>query len=322
MASSLTPREDLCAFRLWHPDLHPSNTLISEPNLPDITAVIDWQGACIDLLLTAGSLPDFMAYSGGKYVPQPSPPGNTASTPVLPERFADLDDVEKQKAQGELKAVKRYHVYTMFTEGYNSTLHRHRTHEELLELCTWPLYWASRTWDEGLGFFERCLIMICDSWDSINPDMPCPIEFTAEERSANKRSLSIWIRDQVVEKLVSEIGVQPDGVVDHDKLEEARRRNVAVMEQFVAALPEHECGTPTMAVSRWCIIVDCRVLQLTVETLFSDYVCIVSSDVFSSALIFCSVHINAICMLSSYPFSFQSSGQALDVTDQNICKTE
>jgi hypothetical protein len=239
VASFLTPREDLCLFRLWHPDLHLSNILVSGPDSPEITGIIDWQEACIDLLLAAGSVPHFMAYSGGKYVPEPSPPGEAAPTPVLPENFDDLDDAAKRKAEDELKAAKRYWVYTLFTEKHNPTLHRNRTQTELA-LCTWPLYWASRTWDEGLAFFENCLIIICDSWHSIDPDKPCPISFTAEERAENERALALWMRDQEIEQLVSEIGVQPDGVVDADKLEEARRRNTEVMERFVGALPEHE----------------------------------------------------------------------------------
>jgi len=31
-----------------------------------------------------------MAYSGGKNVPEPSPPGEAAPTPVLPEQFNEL----------------------------------------------------------------------------------------------------------------------------------------------------------------------------------------------------------------------------------------
>lgn len=241
VASSLTPREDLCAFRLWHPDLHLSNILISGPKSPEIAGIIDWQESCIDLLLSSGSVPQFMAYSGGKYVPEPSPPGEAAPTPVLPEQFNDLDDSEKRKAEEELKAAKRYWVYTLFTEKQNPTLHRHRLRlDGELALCTWPLYWASRTWDEGLAFFENCLIMICDSWDSINPDKPCPISFTAEERRENERLLTTWMREQELEQLSSEIGVQPDGVVGFSDLEEARRRNLAVMERIVSALPERE----------------------------------------------------------------------------------
>jgi len=48
--------------------------------------------------------------------------------------------------------------------------------------------------------------------------------------------------DQEIEQLVSEIGVQPDGVVDREKREEAHHRNAAVMDQFVSGLPEHERG--------------------------------------------------------------------------------
>ena len=240
VVSALVPRTDLCTFRLWHPDLHLSNILISGPNLANVVGVIDWQEACIDPLLAVGSVPDFMNYPGGKYVPQPSPPGIAAPDPVLPESFDELDAIEKQQAEDELKAAKRYHVYTLLTERLNLTLHEQRTNEELLLLCTWPLYWASRTWDEGLAFFENCLIMICDSWDSIDPNNPCPISFTAENRSENERLLSVWMRDQEIEQLVSEIGVQPDGVVDHEKLETAIRRNAIVRERFIGALPENE----------------------------------------------------------------------------------
>ncbi len=72
--------------------------------------------------------------------------------------------------------------------------------------------------------------MICDSWQLINPDKPCPISFTAEERIENERLLSVWMRDQEIEQLVSEIGVQPDGVVEYDKLGEARRWNAVLIE--------------------------------------------------------------------------------------------
>jgi hypothetical protein len=180
-----------------------------------------------------------MAYLGGDYVPEPSPPGEAAPTPVLPENFDDLDDAAKRKAEDELKAAKRHYDYTFYTEKINPTLHRHRTEPELA-LCTWPLASVSGTWDEGLAFFEHCLIMICDFWYSIDPGKPCPISFTAEERAENKRAFALWRRDLEIEGLASEIGVQPDGVLDVDKLEEARRRNTEVMERFVGALPEHE----------------------------------------------------------------------------------
>ena len=112
----------------------------------------------------------------------------------------------------------------MVTEKYNPTLHTMK-----------PLYWTSRAWDGGLVFFEKSLITICHSWDDINPDRP--ISFTAEERSENEQSLSIWIRDPEFEQLVIEIGVQPDG---HDRREEVRYRNAAVMDQFAGGLPQHE----------------------------------------------------------------------------------
>jgi len=78
-----------------------------------------------------------------KIRPSAVPPGEASPMLVIPEQFDELDDVEKQKARGELKAAKRYRGNIMLTEKLSPTLHRHRTETELLSLCTRPLYLAS-----------------------------------------------------------------------------------------------------------------------------------------------------------------------------------
>jgi len=48
------------------------------------------------------------------------------------------------------------------------------------------------------------------------------------------------MRDKEIKLPVSEVGVQPDGMVERDKLEAASRRNAAVRERFIDSLPENE----------------------------------------------------------------------------------
>ena len=139
--------------------------------------------------------------------------------PVLPERSDELDDVEKQRARDELQAAKYYHAIQCSLRSFNPTLHKHRTYAERLSLCTRPLYLASWMWDESSAFFEHRLIMTCDSWNKIKSDQPCPISFMAKERSENECLHSMWMHDKETEQLVFKISVQPDGIVEHDKLE-------------------------------------------------------------------------------------------------------
>ncbi|KAJ6631571.1 kinase-like domain-containing protein [Mycena sp. CBHHK59/15] len=235
------PPRKLRAFTLWHPDLHASNIIVTPPpaELPRIEAIIDWQTARIEPLLQAGTIPDFIEYEDGEYVPAP-PPGLTPTTPRLPSNFDTLDAAAQRLAEAELREAGRYELFTVLTEQENPSLHTYRTFDDR-NYYTWQLYWASRTWDEGTALLEKWIIEVCDEWeDLLGTETPCPISISDKRRAEHVEAMRRFVQEREIELLISEIGVQEEGWVTMEKLDDAIRRNEEVRENFIAELEKHD----------------------------------------------------------------------------------
>ncbi|KAJ6591166.1 kinase-like domain-containing protein [Mycena vulgaris] len=238
----LLPPRHMHAFTLWHPDLHASNIIVtpSPTEIPQIRveSIIDWQTARIEPLLHAGTIPNFLDYSHGVYV-APAPPG-LAVRPELPSNFDTLDEEAQRLANSELREANRSKAYDLLTQNRNPSLHKYRYFEHR-ELYTWPHYWVSRTWDEGTTFLEKILMEVCDEWENIaGSETPCPISFSDERRANHTEAMRRFVQEQEIEGLIDEIGVQPDGWVPLDKLEDALCRNNEVRDKYISELEEHD----------------------------------------------------------------------------------
>jgi hypothetical protein len=211
--------------------------LTSPPTeIPRIESIIDWQTARIEPLFYTGSIPDFVDHKHAKYVTLPAP----GHAPQLPSNFDTLDDSAQNLAQVELRQAARHILYELTVKEQNLSLHEYRTFEPK-ELYTWPHYWASRTWDEGTAIVEKILMEVCDNWEQIaGPDTPCPISFSEERRANHAETMRRFVQSAEIDVLIEEIGVQPDGWVSVDKLEEAICRNREVREKYLAGLEEHD----------------------------------------------------------------------------------
>lgn len=189
--------------------------------------------------MIGGSVPECLC-PPSKYIPvELIPGGQLCAQPNLPDSYHSLSKPQQVEAEKELEAVKRYNGYTLLTKELNPSLHAHRTLEDS-PLCEVPLSWASNTWDYGTAIFENALINIYATWNSLISHTECPISFSESEKAANKAAVDLWNREQKVWKLYSEIGVGPDGMVQQDKLEEARRSMEVVREKYLQSLPECE----------------------------------------------------------------------------------
>ncbi|KAJ7099703.1 kinase-like domain-containing protein [Mycena epipterygia] len=237
----LVPPRRVRALTLWHPDLHASNLIVTSPpaEAPRIESIIDWQTARIEPLLHAGTIPTFLDYSHGTYV-TPVAPGRVDARPELPSNFDTLKDEEKSLANRQLTQAARNELYTIVTEEQNPSLHKYRTFEHT-ELYSWPHYWASRTWDEGTAILEKVLMEVCDEWEHIaGSDIPCPISFSDERRANHAEDMRRFVQEREIEELIDEIGVQPDGWVPVDKLDDAMRRNREVCETYISGLEQRD----------------------------------------------------------------------------------
>ncbi|KAJ7701779.1 hypothetical protein B0H17DRAFT_1327423 [Mycena rosella] len=154
--------------------------------------------------------------------------------------LGSLDEEAQRLAKIELRNAARSKTYDLLTEEQNPDLHKCRNFEHK-ELCTWPYYWASRTWDEGTVVFEKFLMQVCDDWEYIGAsETPCPISFSDEQREKHAEVMLQFVQEREIEGLIDEIGVQPDGLVAVDKLDEARRRNEEVRERYILGLEERD----------------------------------------------------------------------------------
>lgn len=88
---------------------------------------------------------------------------------------------------------------------------------------------------------EKILMEVCDDWAQIaGPDTPCPISFSEKQRAQHTETMRRFVQEGEINALIEEIGVQPDGWVPLDRLDEAIARNREVREKHVAGLEEHD----------------------------------------------------------------------------------
>jgi hypothetical protein len=115
IASSLIPRNPaLGHFRIRHPDLRPSNIIISR--LPDsnlhVVGLIDWQHTSIIPLFLLTGIPQQLR----NYADIGS---QTMTSPSLPEKLDDLDGTQKSKEMELYRCRPVHYHYVKNTEEYN-----------------------------------------------------------------------------------------------------------------------------------------------------------------------------------------------------------
>jgi hypothetical protein len=243
VVNKLVPPPEMRRFHLRHPDLHAANLLVSSDSAsPDsITGIIDWQTAGVEPLLLSCDVPPFLQFSGGKFVPSCDLDADAPDSIMLPANFASLGTAAQHEAKREHLAALTYWCYAQFTKLKGDALPSYRDFAATQgHILSDPIYYASRTWDEGLAVFERRLIDICDAWTLLRPDEACPISFSAEERARNKTALQALHREHEMYQLAASIGLDADGWVEWDQLETANAKNLQVLEEYLANLPEYE----------------------------------------------------------------------------------
>ena len=98
----------------------------------------------------------------------------------------------------------------------------------LIPLFIEPILLALRTWDDGIHYLKRSLVLIQRKWDFINEDgAPCPLTFSPEEMNCTLEAARRWESyDEHVKLLSRELEVGVDGRVDDvEKFELVRRKN-------------------------------------------------------------------------------------------------
>ncbi|KAG7441085.1 protein kinase subdomain-containing protein PKL/CAK/Fmp29 [Guyanagaster necrorhizus] len=232
IALSLVPRNPaLRHFCIRHPDLHPSNIIVSTS--PDskwqVVGLLDWQHAPI--------LPPFLLAGVPQRLQNYDDPISQAMTrPSLPENLEDLDKAE-QIREKELyhRRLVHYH-YVKSTEKYNE-LHYAALTDPAGVLRRRLFHHASEPWEGETLALKVALMDATANWEALTGGgAPCPVAFDAEDVRETKKLDGVQSgADEVMEALRNMIGYGPEGWVPTKRYEEVMTRSKQLKEGALAA---------------------------------------------------------------------------------------
>ncbi|KAH7317928.1 phosphotransferase family protein [Rhexocercosporidium sp. MPI-PUGE-AT-0058] len=217
VAPHLIPKgEPLNVPTIRHPDLSPSNILISDSG--DITGIIDWQHATILPLFLQAKIPKHFQNYGDD-------DSENFRRPELPEDFANMTNSAKEK---ELERYRRRQVHYFYL-GYTSDLnkaHFHAMGKYNLVLRNQLYDTAGRPWEGDNTSLQAQLIKAIAKWSEISSlEEDCPVRYSpAEVEECLDRDAKQNHVNEQMQQVRDFIGFNIDGLVPNEEFESARER--------------------------------------------------------------------------------------------------
>lgn len=193
IASSLVPKNPaLHSFRIRHPDLQPSNIIVSSSDSDQlkIVGLLDWQHASI--------LPAFLlANIPGRLENWDDPVSQALIPPSLPANMDELDESEQGHALGLYHRRLVHFHYVKNTEKYNK-LH-YDALSDLVSMFIHRLFdQAGAPWEGETHALKTTLIEATEIWGRLTGEgIPCPIAFDPEDlRQTKELSTRLQLADE------------------------------------------------------------------------------------------------------------------------------
>jgi hypothetical protein len=231
IASSLIPRNPaLGRFSIRHPDLQPSNIIVSRS--PDsklyVVGLFDWQHTSI--------LPPFLLVGIPERLQNYDDPVSQSMTrPSLPENLDDLDETE-QSREKELYRRRLVHYHYLKNAEECNVLHYAALMDPMGMLRRRLFCHASDPWEGETLALKVALIEATENWETLTGGgAPCPVVFDAED-VREMRELDEVQRgvDETLEACRNMIGFGPEGWVPTEYYEEAMARSKHLKEDVLA----------------------------------------------------------------------------------------
>ncbi|USW54061.1 Putative aminoglycoside phosphotransferase, protein kinase-like domain superfamily [Septoria linicola] len=217
ISSDLIPKgcRELTQPIVRHPDLRPSNIFVSDDY--EITSMIDWQNATALPMFLQSGIPDDLDNSL-------DPVSSSQETPRLPDHLSTLGEEISSEELAVFEKRQLHYFYMKETSNINPK------HYEAL---TYPFSagrrkvydLASSPWQGDNVPLRSSLIFTKQHWHQIvaNPDLPCPISFSADEEQESLRLDDL--EREAAEQLkgsMEMLGLGPEGWVANDNYEGAK----------------------------------------------------------------------------------------------------
>ena len=242
IASSLVSENSaLHPFRIRHPDLQPSNVIVSrspDSNQLNVVGLLDWQHASILPLFLLASIP-------GRLQNYDDPVSQLLIPPSLP---ANMNQSEQTLERGLYHRRLVHFHYVKYTEKYNK-LH-YDAMSDLVSMFLFRLFdQAGAPWEGETHALKTTLIEITEKWEMLMGEgVPCPVAFDPEDLLKTKElSAELQLADEVFEGCQGMVGFETETWVSNENYERAIAIAENLKQRWLAAIPEKEDRAKTEA---------------------------------------------------------------------------
>ncbi|KAI9726659.1 MAG: hypothetical protein M1834_008972 [Cirrosporium novae-zelandiae] len=233
VAPHLVPEaEQLNVPTIRHPDLSPSNILISESG--DITGIIDWQHATILPLFLQAKIPEHFQNYGDD-------DSENFRRPKLAENFTTMTSSDKE-AEMELYRRRQVHYFYLDHTSKLNKAHFQAIGKRDLVLRNQLYDAADRPWEGDNTSLQAQLIKTMAQWSDIcSSEDNLPIHYSPTEvkecldRDAKQKNI-----DEQMQRLRDCIGINIDGLVVKEEFESARERAKLIKNELVECADTEE----------------------------------------------------------------------------------
>ena len=245
VASSLVPKNPaLHHFRIRHPDLQPSNIIVStssDSNQLKVVSLLDWQHASI--------LPPFLlAGIPGCLQNYDDPVSQALIPPSLPANMGELDQYERSHTMGLYHCRLVHFHYVKNTEEYNKLHHDALSDPVSMFICR-LFDLAGAPWEGETHALKTALIEATEIWERLMGDgVPCPVAFEPEDlRKTKEQGTKLQVADENYEGCRGMIGFETETWVSNEHYAMAMALAELLKLRVLTEIPEEEVQAKTEA---------------------------------------------------------------------------
>ena len=245
MASSLIPNNpSLRAFCIRHPDLQPSNVMVSispDSGQLEIVSLLDWQHAPILPRFLLAGIPDRLQNYD-------DPDSRNLIPPSFPPNADKMEESELMEAVGLHHARLVHFHYAQGTEELNKP-HHDALSDSTSIFIRRLFYQAGAPWEAETHDLKALLIEATEEWGKFaGTGVPCPIEFDPDDVSKTKAfSTRLQLADENVQNIRGMIGFETETWVPSDHYRKAKSLAELVKLKVLTGIPKGELRDKTQA---------------------------------------------------------------------------
>lgn len=220
-------------FCIRHPDLQPSNVIVSTSSKQlKIAGLLDWQHASILPLPLLAGIP-------GRLQNYDDPVSQALVPPSLPANMDELDQSEQRDEMGLYHSRLVHFHYVKNTEEYNKPHHDALSDPVSMFICR-LFDQAGAPWEGETHALKTTLIEAMEMWGRLTgKGVPCPVAFEPEDlRKTKELSAKLQVADENFEGCRGMVGFGAETWVPNEDYEMAMDLAELLKLRVLTAIPE------------------------------------------------------------------------------------